>query len=80
MRGFNAAYDTRNYGGVCCNDNNNYWFPKNRSAKLTEGQVREIKILLSEGVTQKEIAKKFKVTNGCISAIATGKSWNKVKI
>ena len=45
------------------------------SAKLTAQDVREIRLLLEEGVTQKVIALKFGVTQVAISRIKVGKSW-----
>jgi predicted XRE-type DNA-binding protein len=45
-------------------------------SKLTEDDVLEIKRLLHEPVTQKEIADRFVITPGNVSAIANGKSWN----
>jgi hypothetical protein len=46
---------------------------------LTEESVIDIKELLREGFTQKEIAKQFGVHCGTISGIATGASWKHVK-
>ena len=48
-------------------------------SKLTEIQVREIKRFLKEGLTQKEIAKRYDVTQRTISAIAIGLTWKHVR-
>ncbi|NGY84914.1 hypothetical protein F6Y03_30815 [Bacillus megaterium] len=49
---------------------------RNGRAKLSEEQSGEVKKLLSEGVlTQKEIAKRFNVSQQLISTINTQKSW-----
>lgn len=45
------------------------------TSKLTEKQVKEIKILLKEGVPNKEIAQKFSVQRDTISRIKNGKTW-----
>lgn len=48
----------------------------NPKAKLTEEQVREIKLLLKEGkLQQKEIAKLYNVWSSAIQKIASGKNW-----
>lgn len=54
--------------------------PKSRehilaTSKLTEQQVLEIKQLISEGVTNKEIAQKFNVHRETISRIKNNKTW-----
>lgn len=51
---------------------------KNSQSKLTRSEVKEIKELLDDDVTQKEIAKMFGVTRGCISKISSGKNWTEV--
>jgi len=48
-------------------------------AKLTENQVREIKQLLLTSILQKEIAKRFKVSRGCIGGIAQNIKWKHIK-
>jgi hypothetical protein len=50
----------------------------NPSSKLKNGEVSEIKVLIRNGVTSVEIAKKFDVSEGCINFIKTGKSWRHV--
>ena len=45
------------------------------SAKLTERDVRQIRVLLAEGKVQEAIARRYKVTHQNISAIATKRSW-----
>jgi len=53
----------------------------NPSHKLTEEQVIQIKLLLSEGIlTQKEIADIFKIDQTTISKIKTGKIWSHIRI
>jgi hypothetical protein len=44
--------------------------------KLTEEQVKEVKELLKLGKTQREIAKQFKINQGTVQHINSGKSWN----
>jgi hypothetical protein len=54
---------------------------RNKSSKLTENQVREIKIMLNEGkFTQTEIAERYKVSQVCISLIKREKKWSHVKV
>ncbi len=50
----------------------------NPASKLTEADVREIKQLLKQGMTQKIIALKFDVTKEAISLIHCGKNWKHV--
>lgn len=53
----------------------------NGSSKLNESKVTEIKqMLLSGNYTQKEIAKKYKVTPTLIGYIKKGKSWTHVEV
>lgn len=47
-------------------------------AKLTPGEVIEIRKLLEQGVPQVEIAKQFNVSRGNISAIYLGRSWKSI--
>ena len=47
-------------------------------AKLTESQVREIKILFSQKIPSVEIAKMFATGTGTISKIKSGKLWSHV--
>jgi len=51
---------------------------KNTSSKLTEREVIEIKIMLAQGYSNTEIAKKFKVGRFTINAIANGETWSHV--
>jgi hypothetical protein len=44
-------------------------------AKLTENQVREIRALLSEGVTHGKIAERYGVSRSAISMMASGRTW-----
>lgn len=50
------------------------------NSKLTPGQVREIKILISQDANQREIAKKFNVKPTTISEIKAGRSWKNISI
>jgi predicted XRE-type DNA-binding protein len=49
------------------------------TAKLTEGQVREIRRQLRMGVNQKTIATQYKVHQSTISDIARGRTWRHVR-
>jgi hypothetical protein len=51
---------------------------KSPSAKLTEAEVLEVIKLYSEGVLQKDIARKFNVLQCTISSICRGDSWSRV--
>lgn len=51
----------------------------NPNAKLTEKEVREIRRLRKQGITLKEVAAKFGVTFGLVSAIARGRAWKHVR-
>jgi len=44
-------------------------------AKLTEDEVRKIKTLLANGVSQRRIARRFGVNQSAIGHISTGKNW-----
>lgn len=44
-------------------------------AKLTEGDVRAIRIRIAKGESQKEIAKSFNVSHSLVNHIHTGKLW-----
>lgn len=48
---------------------------RNAHAKLTEGQVREIRKSLDAGLLQREIAKAYQVSGQLVSAIKTGAAW-----
>lgn len=52
----------------------------NGNSKLTENQVKQIKKLLHEGLSQADIARLFEVSRYCIHHIKIGKTWNHVKI
>lgn len=49
-----------------------------KSTKLTESQVRAIRKLYSEGVSQMDLAEQFGVTNKNISLIVLGKTWRHI--
>lgn len=53
---------------------------KHYASKLTESQVRDIKLLLSGGVLQKTIAKLYSVGKWVIQSIASGETWKHVQI
>lgn len=50
----------------------------NGSAKLTEEQVRKIKMLLASGVKVDDITKQFRMSRGAIGNIKSGRSWSHV--
>ena len=47
-------------------------------AKLTEDDVREIKIMLGFGIMSTELAKRFKISPAGIGDIKTGKNWKHI--
>lgn len=49
------------------------------NAKLNDDDVRQIRKLLSSGMSQEQIARRFGVTQTCISHIKLGKNWSHVK-
>lgn len=51
----------------------------NHQSKLTEIEVKEIRTLLSKGLTQKSIAQKYGVHRTIITHINTGRSWTHVE-
>lgn len=54
---------------------------KSGAAKLTESDVKEIKILLKEGkYTLQEIGNIYNVTRSCIEGIKYGYNWKHIKI
>ncbi len=53
---------------------------KRPMAKLTDKQVYEIKVLLSRGYRQCDIAKDFKVSRNIICDISKGNTWNHISI
>ncbi len=52
----------------------------NGQSKLTEEQVKEIKVRLERGEVGRQIARDYKVSQRAISDINCGKTWNHVKI
>ncbi len=48
------------------------------NSKLTEDDIREIRELASEGLSQRKIAKQFGVTRGTIEPILKGETWTHV--
>ncbi len=48
---------------------------RNGRARLTEGQVAEVRLLLAEGYGQADIARRFKVVPSTIRWIAKGTTW-----
>ncbi len=52
---------------------------KNAASKLTEEDVRQIRVLLSEGIQQHRIAALFNVGQMAISRINTGARWRRVE-
>ncbi|GAA2394233.1 HNH endonuclease [Gordonia cholesterolivorans] len=51
---------------------------RSAQAKLTEGQVIEIRRLLATGINQTAVAKSFGVTSRCVSNIARRQTWRHV--
>jgi hypothetical protein len=52
--------------------------PSHPTAKLNEASVKEIMILLAAGESQREIGKRYGVTQMAVSAIKTGRNWSHV--
>jgi hypothetical protein len=52
---------------------------RNGSAKLTDDNVREIKILLKSQLTQKEISKRFNICEDTIQRINSGTKWSHIE-
>jgi hypothetical protein len=52
----------------------------NGNSVLTEDKVVDIKLMLLDGMSQKEVAKHFGVAHGTINLIATGKTWRHVNV
>ena len=52
---------------------------KPANAKLTEARVREIKLDIKAGLSQRAVARKRKVPPGTVSAIASGLNWGWVQ-
>jgi hypothetical protein len=48
------------------------------SVKLTEDEVREIKVLLGFGITRRKLASEYNVSKGCIDFISSGKNWKHI--
>jgi hypothetical protein len=49
------------------------------NSKLTDGDVREIRLLYARGLSQRAIAKKFRVMNTTVSKIVLRKAWKHVE-
>ena len=85
-----ASYPTRAEAKRAEEELQLFWgFPTDRSkhsrkgsrhhkAKLNEEQVREIKTLLSQKITEAEIGRRYGVLHTCISRIKNGKAWSHV--
>jgi hypothetical protein len=50
----------------------------NHHARLTESEVVEMRRLRASGWLQKDLAKKFGVTQATVSQVCTGKTWRQV--
>jgi hypothetical protein len=67
-------------------DNINDKVERNRQAKgqthgrvkLTEDEVREIKVLLGFGITHRTLATQYNVHKTCISFISSGRTWRHI--
>ena len=57
----------------------NYWV-KNVHRKIDPEDVPLIHALYAEGLTQKQIAEKFEITNAHVSKILKGKTWKHLLI
>lgn len=62
----------------------NYGYGKNRAlnssqSKVTPEIVKEIRKLYSDGLTQKEISYRFKISRSTVGSIVTFKSWKYIK-
>ena len=53
---------------------------KGKGTKITNEKVIEIKKLLNEGITQKDIAKQFNVVESVVCGINRGKYWSNVDV
>jgi len=51
----------------------------NSKAMLNWEQVRNIRILYKQGVSQRTLAKQFGVSRGCIQGITTNKTWSEIE-
>lgn len=51
-----------------------------KKARLTEAQVRQIKVSLSLGSTQRAVAAQFGVHHTTVQSIADGRSWRHVEV
>lgn len=49
--------------------------PHRTNAKLTLSQVKQVREMLAEGVSQREIGRRFGVTHGTIWSIRAGRTW-----
>ncbi|OTZ63543.1 hypothetical protein BK767_26295 [Bacillus thuringiensis serovar kyushuensis] len=49
-------------------------------ANLTEKVVRKIKVVLTKGVSELVLAKKYRVSQTTINCIATNKNWTHVEV
>lgn len=60
-----------------------YWGAKgedSRTAKLNENKVLEIKMMLRDGATQRDVAKAFGIAVSTVNSIANNRSWQHVKL
>jgi hypothetical protein len=48
---------------------------RNWSTKLTENDVRQIRLLLEKGESERQVGRRFGVSDGAINAIRRGRSW-----
>lgn len=75
----NLRWATRSVQNRACHPPNLYLKGStNPTASLDESKVRQIRAMLQEGHTQREVAKKFGVHQATIYRIAHGKSWKHV--
>ena len=59
-------------------EEHHWWGKRPHHAKLTDDAVRQIRVLLAEGHSQCELARRFKVSHDCVNKLAHGKSYRSV--
>ncbi len=74
------ATDYENINHAIDNGRINYNGNGNPMSKLTDKQVRHIKMGLLMGIKQQDMADKFEVTKSAVSLINIGKRWGHIKL
>lgn len=62
------------------NDRQSFVGEKNTQSKLKESDILEILKLKKQGLSYREIAKKYNVVHGCIQRIINGSGWKHLKL